>query len=226
MQIKRTHSIQQLIEEQVRKWQAISQDKQKAKSQLPIITISRQAGSGGHVLAQRLAQNLGLDLFDREIMQGIAESAKMRELVVSRIDEKASSAIEDMIAAAVEKNHLWRDEYFQHLVRVISVIAKHGPAIILGRGAHFILPKKSIFRIRTIAPLEKRIKNMAEWRNLSFDEAREETKKTEADRENYIKKFFHVDINDAQNYDLVINMENLDVDTAVEIIETAVKLNR
>jgi len=226
MQIKKTHSIQQIVEEQVHKWQAIRLDKQEAKSQLPIITISRQAGSGGHLLAQRLAQNLGLDLFDREIMQGIAESAKMRELVVSRIDEKISSAIEDMIAAAVEKNHLWRDEYFQHLVRVISVIEKHGPAIILGRGAHFILPKKSIFRVRTIAPLEKRIKNMAGWLNLPLDEARQEAKKIEADRGNYIKKFFHVDIDDSQYYDLVINMENLDVDAAVEIIKTAVKLKK
>ena len=67
---------------------------------------------------------------------------------------------------------------------------------------------------------------MAGWLNLPLDEARQEAKKIEADRGNYIKKFFHVDIDDSQYYDLVINMENLDVDAAVEIIKTAVKLKK
>jgi cytidylate kinase len=226
MKIKKTRSIQQIIDDQINKWKVGSAERGKKKSTIPVITISRQAGSEGRVVAKRIAEEIGLDLFDREIIQGVAESAHMRATVVETLDEKGVSSLEDMISAVTNERHLWSYEYLHHLMRVIGTIGKHGHAVILGRGANFILPREEIFRVRIIAPLEMRIQNVAKELGISTEEAKQLTIKTESDRKAFIRKFFNADIEDPQNYDLVINTENLDIEAAAESIKAAWRLRK
>lgn len=58
MKIKKTRSIQQIIDDQVNKWKVVSTERAKEKTAVPVITISRQLGSDGHVVAKRLAEDL------------------------------------------------------------------------------------------------------------------------------------------------------------------------
>ena len=221
MKIKKSRPIQQIIEDQVNKWRATRPYKEEKK--VTVITISRQAGSGGHVLAQRIAQELEFDFFDQEITQAVAENAHMRTLVVGSLDEKGVSAIEDIIEAVAERHHLWGYEYMQHLLRVIATIGKHGNAVILGRGANFILPREESLRVRTIAPLEVRIKNVAEWLKFSPEEAKQYVLKLESERKEFIKKYFKADIDNPEHNDLVINLEKLSMKNATEIVKAALK---
>jgi len=221
MKIKKSRPFQQMIEDQVSKWRTDHPHKEEKK--VTVVTISRQSGSGGHVLAQQIAQEMGFDLFDQEITQAVADNAHMRTLVVESLDEKGVSAIGDIISSVADKHHLWGYEYMEHLLRVIATIGKHGNAVILGRGANFILPREEILRIRTIAPLEVRIKNITEWLKLSPEEAKEYIQKIESERKDFIKKYFKADINDPENNDLVINMEKLSLDSATEIVKTALR---
>ncbi|RLA94369.1 MAG: cytidylate kinase-like family protein [Deltaproteobacteria bacterium] len=226
MKIKKTRSIQQIINDQINKWKLIRIEGKKEKPAIPVITISRQPGSNGHMVAKKIADELNLDLFDQEIIQAVAESAHMRASLVETLDEKGVSALEDMIAAVTKERHLWAYEYLHHLMRVIGTIGKHGHAVILGRGANFILPREEIFRVRIIAPLEVRIENTAKELSISWEEAKQLTIKTESDRKAFIRKYFNADIDDSQNYDLVINTENLDVNAAVESIKAALRLRK
>ena len=107
MKIEHKRSIEQIIEEQIKRWEAAHRDKEKTQTSFPIITVSRQAGSGGHILAQRLAKDLGLDFFDQEIIQAIAENAHIRASAVSTLDGNGVSAIESMITAITDEQHLW-----------------------------------------------------------------------------------------------------------------------
>jgi len=143
--------------------------------------------------------------------------------MVKSLDDKGVSAIDDIISAAVEKHHLWGYEYMQHLLRVIATIGKHGKSVILGRGANFILPREEILRVRAIAPLTVRIKNIAEWLKLSPEKAKEYIQKIDLERKDFIKKYFKADIDDPENNDLVINMEKLSIETAIEIIKASLK---
>ena len=224
MKIEHTRSIEQIIQEQIKKWEAVLRDKEKTQTSFPIITVSRQAGSGGHILAQRLTKDLGLDFFDQEIIQAIAENAHIRTSVVRTLDEKGVSAIESMITAITDEQHLWRYEYLDHLLRVIGAIGKHGHAVILGRGANFILPQEDILRVRIVAPLEVRIKNTAEWLNLSLAEAKKQVLKVESDRIAFIRKYFNADIDDPVNNDIIINTKNMSIDAAVDIVKAALKI--
>lgn len=177
-------------------------------------------------MAKRLAEDLNLDLFDRELIQEVAESAHMRTTVVETLDEKGISSLEDMVSAVTNERHLWSYEYLHHLMRVIGTIGKHSRAVILGRGANFILPREEIFRVRIIAPLEMRLQNVVKELSISLEEAKQLSIKTDSDRKAFIRKYFNAEIEDPQYYDLVINMESISVDAAVASIKATLSLRK
>ena len=101
-------------------------------------------------------------------------------------------------------------------------IGKHGRAVIVGRGANFILPPDNRVRIRVVAPQITRIQNVAKNFKVSEDEAKRRVIRTESDRRAFIRKYFNADITDPINYDLIINTGTLSIDEAVDIIIAAV----
>ena len=69
--------------------------------------------------------------------------------------------LSDWISALLGDQQLWPYEYLHHLSRVIGTIAAHGHAVIVGRGASFILPPEISLRLLVVSPLDERIKNVA-----------------------------------------------------------------
>jgi cytidylate kinase len=218
---KTTRSIEQIIEEQIRRWKILHEEKTEKKSTVPTITLSREPGSGGRIVAQRLAERLGFEVFYREVLHEIAKGAEVSEQVLATLDEMGLSILEDWISSLVYDRHLWPDEYLKHLMKVIGAIGKHGRAIIVGRGANFILPPDQRLRVRIIAPQKLRIQNIARDFNLSKDAAKRRVIKTESNRKAFIRKYFNADITDPNNYDLVINTEILSVSNVTDLIAAA-----
>jgi cytidylate kinase len=218
-----TRSMEKIVEDQVLQWQKISSKKKDAFGEVNVITISREYGSGGVFIAEKLAKKLGYDLFHQEIIQEMAQSAKISKRIVKTLDEKGLSTLEEAISALINERHLWPDEYLKHLLSVIGTIGKHGRSVIVGRGAHVILPVEKILRVRVICPLTHRIKNIARRLNVSETEARKIVLKTDADRRSFIRKYFYIDATDPLNYDVVINTGRISYDTAVESIIAGLK---
>jgi cytidylate kinase len=214
-------AIHQLIEEQVRRWEILRKEKKDLKA-LPVITLSREPGSGGRLVARAVADRLGLDLFHQEIINAMAENADTTTRVIQTLDERGVSMIEDWVSAAISDRHLWPDEVAKVLMRVIGAIGKHGKAIIVGRGANFVLPPENRFRVRIIAPLERRVSCVAEFFGVSKDEAKRRVMRTESDRRAFIRKYFHSDIADPENYDMVLNTGTLSIESAAAAICNAV----
>jgi cytidylate kinase len=214
--IKDVDTDSRLVNGQLDKWR-----KEKGAEGGPVITISRQPGAGGSEIARRLAKELNMDLMGGQIIARVAESAKMSEKVVRTLDEKHVSTLDSWLASFFTSRHLWPDVYLQHLTKVIITIGKHGNAIVVGRGAQFILPPEKTFRIRFIAPLGQRIEKVVRDRKCSRQEAESFILQTENDRGAFIKKYFHEDIGDPAHYDLVVNTATLSVDEAVAVIKGA-----
>ncbi len=214
METQRT--FEKIIEEQIKKWQVTQRKKYKNPIR-PVITLSRLPGAGGNCLAQRLAEELKIDHFDQEIVEKIATNAKVSRQIVESLDEQDRSVFDDWISSLGE-DHMWSYDYLQHLTNVIGAIGAHGHAIIVGRGASFILPKEVCLRILVTAPLETRIRNVARIFNAPEKEARRRVMRTEAERRAFIRKYFQADLTDPNNYDLVINTENTDLDVATRIV--------
>lgn len=216
-------SIPKMIEEQVKKWQLMKIKEKKEAKILPVITVSREPGSGGRIIATQLGKKLGFDVFHQEIINEMAESAQVNTQVLHTLDEKGISVLEDWITSLVNTRHLWPDQYLRHLMKVIGTVGKHGNAIIVGRGANFVLPPQGRTRVRIVAPLEARVENVSRNFNVSAENARQRIIRTESERRAFIRKYFNTDITDPINYDLVLNTETLSVEAAADAIKSTLK---
>jgi cytidylate kinase len=216
-------SIKQFVGNQVKKWERMySQTDRQAEPRLPTITLSMEPGSGGSILAQKIADRLDFDLFNREIVEAIAKSSEIRETVIASLEKDRLSGIEDFIASLVKDYYIHPDLYLEHLLKVISTIAKHGRAVIVGRGANFILPAHEIFSVRVIAPLEIRIRNVALNYKVAAEEAKRRVIRRESRRKAFVRHSFNADISDPLHYNMVINTGKMNIAAAVEAVIAAV----
>ncbi len=217
-----TRSIEAMVEEQAHRWQLVRGERRHVERQ-PVVTVSRQHGAGGAEVARRLAGDLHLDLFDREIIQQIAESAHLSERVVSSLDEKDRELLTDWLAALSSRSYLSPVEYRFHLSRVVGAVAHHGGAVILGRGAHLILGQGEALRVLVVAPLEPRVRAVMEREGLAEREARHRIVSVEADRKAFLMKHFHAELADPITFDLVVNTAVLGVEGACSAIRAALE---
>jgi cytidylate kinase len=217
-------TIQKIIEDQFKKWRAEQPKIGRKSLNMPVLTVSREPGSGGSIVANKVAEDLGLDLFHQEVVHEMADSAKVSEKVFETLDEKGLNTLENWISSLVDARHLWPDKYLEHLMRVIGTIGNHGCAVIVGRGANFILPHESCFRVRIIAPLENRVKHVSDTFSVPATEAKRRIIRTESDRKAFVRKYFNADISAPENYDMVINTGTMSIEKAAKAISTALAL--
>jgi len=121
---------------------------------------------------------------------------------------------------------LLADEYVHHLTKVIGTIGEQGGAIVIGRGANLILPPDDTLRVRFIAPMETKIRNIMREFGLTEEDAKKQILLKEAERKDSVRKNFKVDIEDPINYDLIINTESLGTENIVGIIKSALKFKK
>ena len=216
-------TIENFVKDQIEKWERLYPEKDKiGEARIPVITISKEPGAGGNILAQKIAERLDLDLFNREIIKEIAESAKISASVIETLEKERLSGIEDFISSLVNKHYLYPGLYLEHLMKVVCTIAEHGRAIIVGRGANFILPPEKRLSVRMIAPLDVRIQNIARRFDVSVDEAKRRVIRRESRRKAFVRQSFNADISNPIHYDLTINTGNMSMVSAVEAVIGAV----
>ena len=216
--ISRRRSIEQLVDDQVKKWGYDHKPPTVQPQTITAVTVSRDPGSGGKLIAKGIAECMEFDLFHQEVIHEMAQSANVNKRIVESLDEKGLNMLEDWVAASIHNHHLWPDEYLQHLLKVIGTIGKHGKAVLVGRGANFVLTPENTFRLRIIAPRDFRAQKVAEAYDLPLKDAKRRILKTESDRRAFIRKYFHKDIEDPTHYDVVINTGNIRLDEAIESV--------
>jgi cytidylate kinase len=204
-----TPSIETFIKDQIDKW------KNQTKLNMPVITISSQPGSGGRIIAQRLAERFDIDLFDRDIIKSIAESAHISGAVIETMEKERLSGVQDFISSLVSDRYLWPGVYLEHLMKVVCAIASHGNAVIVGRGANFLIPLEDRLSIRVAAPTDVRVENVAKAFGVPHEEAKRRVINRQNRRAAFIRQSFNADVDDPDNYDLVINTKKRDLDAAV-----------
>jgi len=216
----KARSVQQIVQDQVKRWQIAHAGAPKTQEPISVITISREPGSGGNILAERLGDELGYDVYHQKIIHLMAESTHIRMSFLEQLDEKGSNLVEDCLWALANSRHLWPDQYFRHLVKVIGSIGRHGHAVVVGRGANFILPPAKRLSVRVVAPENFRIKRVSRDFGVSMQEAKNRVRRTESDRKAFIRKYFNADVSAPKNYDMVIDTELLGIEDAVRRIKS------
>lgn len=219
-----------LVERQIRLWEAKQQaireqSPEEATPPLlgPYLTISRDFGCEGLRVAQKVGERLGWTVYDREIVEYMAGEAHVRERAIQSFDERMQGQIEHWVLSLIDQEAFGHDLYLKYLLQVLMIIAQHGEAVIVGRGANFVLPAERGLRVKIVAPLEQRVQTVAQRENLDPAAARKLVIRTDSQRVAFIRYHFHRDTHDPLAYDLVINLAELSEEAAAGVILQALE---
>lgn len=214
-------SIHKIIDEQIKRWELGKKTPPPLVKQTNVITISREYGSQGLEVAQRLAEKIGFDLFHHEILEAMIETSKNSRSLLETLDERGMNIVDDIVSALVHEHHLWPDDYSKLLLKILNTIGKHGNAVVLGRGGNFALKKFNTLKVRIVAPAGQRIQHIQKTKNLSLEDAQKQMISTDANRNAFVTRYFNADAKDPAHYDLILNTGTLSVDKVVQIIQCA-----
>ncbi|HEY3268229.1 MAG TPA: cytidylate kinase-like family protein [Armatimonadota bacterium] len=191
-----------------------------------VITISRQFGAGGHTVAESLKARLGepWQIWDKAIIEKVADSAKVRTEMVAALDEHAQSWLDEMLRISLGRDVMEPATYRRHLTQVLLVLAHQGHVITVGRGANFVLP--DALNVRLQASLKHRIQTTMVREGLTHDEAARRVREVDHHREEFTRSVFGREIEDASAYDMVIQTDTLGMDATIAAIVAAAECCR
>ncbi len=192
----------------------------------PVVTISRMAGCCARDLAQPVAEHLGVQVWGRELVDRIAADAGLQREVVERLDQGLVDSVEAWVRAMLGRRLFLRDDYALALARTVKTLAETGGAVLVGRGAAFILGERADLRLRLVAGTRHREQMLQQTRGLSRDQARELMHRTDTARAAFVREYFQADVDDPRHYDLVINTERHDHATLVKLCLDLVSVRR
>lgn len=220
-----TSSINRLIDKQLKYSRLIKKLSYPdfAQKMYPCITISRETGSGGRLVAKKTAALLKIKYLNSKLVNLIAKTANKRKKLIKAVDEQTQDAIGSIVNTFLGYESLPEHAYIKSLSKVILSVAASNPAVILGRGANFILPKETDLRVRIVAPFSFRVYHSVKAHKRSEETIKKEIKKIHRERKEFVRKYFNKNISNANYYDLVINTQEINLDQASRIIAKAYK---
>ena len=195
------------------------------------ITISRQAGSGGHLVADKVAQilqahgdetSLPWAVFDRDIVEKTLEEHHLPANFAKFLREDRVSQIHDALEELFGL-HPATWTLVDKTADTILRLAELGHVVLIGRGGNIITSKlPHVLHVRLIAPLDQRIEFVRKSRQLSKAQAAEVIQQEDHGRERYVRTYYHKDIADPTLYHLVLNTGVLGHDIAAALIANAI----
>ena len=189
----------------------------------PYLLISREKGAGGSAVAQLAGKRLGWQVFDKEIVDAIAQKAQVRRELIESLDERDRATIQDAIGQWLRPQPIGKSGYLAHLREILLTLGHQGDVVIVGRGAEYILPSQFGLRVRMVAPVEVRVRRIANREKLSLMAARVEVESSDRERARLVRRQFGQSATDPVNHDLTINTAELTVEAAAEIVLAALQ---
>lgn len=188
-----------------------------------IICVGRRIGAGGLRTAKMLSEQLGIQLFDRNLL---AESARQYGLdpeIFEKRDEKKSWKLKSLFG--MNDNLIIDEEMFKMQSDVMRRIASTQSCIFVGRCADYVLRDyPNVFSVFITAPLEYRVRRMAEILGCSGRDALRHIEKAERDRASYYNYYTFKKWGDSASYDLCVNALSAgSIENTVEIIRLAMR---
>ena len=193
-----------------------------------VITISREYGAGGHTIGKRVAQELGIEIYDKDIVRETVRASGFETEVVQEEEEdvsKASTFLKSLCSSSV---HYRDPQEVIHEVQtaVILQFAKKGPCVILGRCADDILRESGIETLNVFIHADDlhravRISEMTGITNAT--ELQKLMAKKDSSRRNYYEHYTRKKWGDSHNYNLTLDSGKLGIDLCVQMIVEAAK---
>jgi cytidylate kinase len=210
-----------------------------------LVTVARQHGSQGEVVAQEVARLLEANYLDRQLIALAAQRAGVTESAVAERDEKVQSRTERVLRIAMDSlvrgasaeaypDYLmvarYGDEvpasqevdekrYRELIAGVMKGLAQAGNAVVMGRGGNILLKDvPGVLRVFVVAPLEARVRRVMEQEGVDAQEATRRIHRVDGNRSAFIKQLVKAEWDDPANYDLVVNTGRCSVEYAARLI--------
>jgi cytidylate kinase len=187
------------------------------------ITISRESGAGGAAVAREVGRLLEWPVYDRELLERIADQAGLRTELLETLDEKRAHWLVEILEAVSGVSVMSGASYARHLAEAILALASHGHCVIVGRGSTVIVPPKMSLRVRLVASLDDRTERICKRMGIPKVAAIEHVRKNDAQREGFVKDYFHHNVGDPHDYDLVINTSTFSLEQSARMIVDALR---
>lgn len=191
-----------------------------------IITISRDFGSAGGTIGKRVADKLGFEYFDKELIIQAARDVSLDIEKIIKYDEKVpvvfgfAQSLFDLYAEPVEES------LFEAQKKIIRKIAEHGKCVIVGRNAdHIVSAFDDVLKVFIHADENWRIKYLKndKMKDKSEEKIAEAIHSIDKHREKFCRYWTHKEFGDAKNYDIALNTSSLGIDACVDIIYNLAK---
>ena len=195
-----------------------------------IITIGRQFGSGGKEIGIRVAKELGIPFYDKELLQEAAKKSGLCEKIFENFDERPKSLLYSIamdsymfsLPGAGAGDSLEQQVYLATF-NTIRHIAEEGPCVIIGRCADYALADNpNHLSLFIHAPIEVRVERVARRQKVSPEEARKLIIKTDKRRASYYEYYTSKKWGAVDSYDFCLNSNYLGLGRTVELIQTMV----
>jgi len=202
-------------------------------TQKNVIAISRAMGAGGEEIGRRVASELGLRYADEEIIVRAAEKAgvspetiakaESTPPLIERILDSLGRLPQPVEMSAVVPIVTEAPEAYTGLIEhVIKETATQGNVVIVGHAASIPLAGSArLLRVLITAPEELRTKRLADARGMGIEKARKAIRHSDGERRRYLERFYGLEEERPDRYDLVVNTDCLSLEDAARIIVTA-----
>lgn len=195
---------------------------------MAIITISRQFGSGGRTLGEKIAEKLGYEFLDDAIIQELSRHADVDKASIADMKNRGRGLVSRIVSTMTGRSYIERlasqssgyiEEtiYVEQLHEVINELAAHDNVVLLGRCSHFVLaghPEAIHFLL--VADKEQRVQFMQRHYNLSESQAYQEVLAGEKRRKHVYSKMGCTDCDDPHTFHMVLNMSRLSIEEATD----------
>jgi hypothetical protein len=226
--IEAGRSIALLAEQRMRNWVLELEALQRIRSELPaeevprrlppFIAISREAGAGGAEIAQRAGELLGWPVFDRQLLDHMAEQYHLPRDMLEYVDENKTHWLFECFGKWLSRRVVTQSEYISHLGHVVLMAARHTNTVFVGRGARFLLPGDRGVSVHVVAPKKMRVERTMQLQGWPEAQAVRHVDQADAGRKKFVKEYFNRDVGDPLLYDLVINRRHIGIASAAQLI--------
>ncbi|MEE3445068.1 MAG: cytidylate kinase-like family protein [Prevotella sp.] len=200
------------------------------KNEKFVITINREVGSGGRTVGRKLAEKLQVKYCDKAVIEGLTQKFGLTPERIEKVKAQKKSWWNDITNyynTLVNSADMPMDAevkldnttMFETEKRILQELAAQTSCVVAGRTGFMVFREwPNHLSIFIQASMDYRIQRVMRRQNVTEQEARDIIAKLDASREAYIKKYEDTSRYDTRNYHLVISMDNLNEDDAVEVI--------
>ena len=205
---------------------------------MPVITISRQYGSGGNEVARLLCDRLGYRYFDKELMAQLGAQMGLAPDQIADLPEDTQHHVRSLVerffgtapthfgelrgwsvAGRAEVHERMERMSLQTIQSLIRAAHEQDKVVVVGRAGQVVLrDMPDVLHERVVAAIEQRIQRVQQSEGVTTDAARELVHRRDDDAADYVKSFDDVDWADPLLYDLVINTSRMTEQVAAELI--------